>query len=1130
MANLADGANPDTPRPPQHRVNMLFVLALTARLRARGVRVSPVDTLACLTLLNSRELWTAAQIGDLLAPVVARSNDDRQTLKEVIFDLLTERHAAIPFSPAARDAPISPPPRPPSPPPPPESVWTKLVKLAKAGFDRVILGWDGLYSRLAEIGPRAVATAVVAILVVGLLLTVQNGFCESPNQSGCVPPLETGDVSDESQFALIDGIDAALAALALVGFCLLSWRAWVLLRAPPGEPSKLSTEPDWEPIAPQADRSMFRVGSVGGKPPDFLPPRIGIEIAEMLGYRLGDPDPRRVDVRRTLSAHARGGDLAQFIAQRRRELPTILLLRDRLADALQWNTLPAEFEKVVHARGIGVENIAFAGSFFSARNGRTKPRPEAIEIERLVTQPGWTVTVVFAEAHRLGRNDILFLLELAENGPLVFLDLRDHRLWDRRHVQLREAGVTVVEATAEGLREALARVFAPDRANPRAFAEDTQTDGEEDIEEDIEEEDIDEQEGIEADKVEEDVLDSLGQDARLWATDCALVEPISFALAERLRDQPRYTELQTQYPSLAFSRLAALPGTWCGPEGLNFEAPMRQKLLSFFGRREEADRRQTLAVIEAAFAEAAPTDGVSAKIVHSYARNLVHIFAGDLDAAIKQVVRIETGGLLYNGPVRDLLGRLRSPQEVTASETGLIRLPYEPRSAAVRRHLSAIANEDGRGRRTSPLQANEDGRGRRTSPLQPAAGDSYTRDGSQILPARWSIGLPASRTRLGDGARASDRSWAAFFSGGRHLLLANLIGQLTVLDTFLGNLVSIALPTASSRVAAIAMAADAPVAVICSEGEVHTLKLENGVASLPSSLAAERLNTDVGLASGLNNPIAAVDPSGRFAFVCDADGSELLRCSIDGVERPSLQEFPGSITALAVHEGTVLVGLADGKVYRESIEKIGRQGSSSLMEPSFVVSGSPTAMAVSRVADTREVLVAATSKRQLECHDDQHRISTLEIGGIARRVVPFADRRAATIVDVDRGEGRFAGVSVAILGNDGSFDVVGMPVFDGESDTVAFTAMSLLDRPVRAGEPSRRAVAIAGQSSRVAVLVADRNGWETRIEIRPLDYTMPQTAIEARPRGPMSDPAAQFEQRQEGASSRDSREAGRVDQ
>ncbi|TPK87365.1 hypothetical protein [Mesorhizobium sp. B2-4-17] len=898
-------------------------------------------------------------------------------------------------------------------------------------------------------------------------------------------PNLTDPSTPSTEIAISVGIDAAISAIAVTGLALLVWRAIVLAwwRRDRAEEQAPERAPP-----PQPDGTVFRVGSLGGKPPDFLPAAIGTEIAEMIGYRQGGPDPSRLDARRTIAAHVRGCDSSLLIGERRRELPTLLLLVDRSAGARTWHRLAAEFRTVLEGRGIAAEWIDFPGTFFVRRSGMLTPRPESIAMEKAVTSSGWTVTVVFGEAHRLARSDIEFLQRLAENGPLVFLDLRDRTLWDRRHWALQQAGIKLAEATAAGLRDVLASIFAPDRT--RAVEPPLKP-------------------AFEGRKLPSDdtALATLGQDGRLWASDCALIEPISFALAERLR--LRYPQLATPYPSLAFSRLAALPGTWSGPEGLHFEPPMRRRLLSEFSKREAADRARTIATMDRAFAEAKP-DGVSATIVHRYARGQVHVFADDLDAALGTILDIEAEGLLYEAPIRNFVTRLRVP-DASKPDAGSILLPGEPRSAATRRRLFAATSDPG----SLPAGIS---RG-----ILPAETDSYRSGNFEITPARWSLGLPSTRIRIADPGKPDGSlgmpEWTlgAFYMGARHVLLAGgrprEQARLRLFDTLLGTMTPVATPADSTEITAIATAARVPVAVFASSsGQWYLLRLDPEASTVPDVLQPEILNVQLSMFGSSGDgagrpPQVGIDPSGRFLFVGWPGQRELLRCQFgDLANRPTVWRFPAAVAAFAFVEETIFVGLAGGAIHSQPIDAA--EFSESGLGKPFHIGGYPEAMAVVRLAaseladgrdaagfETRDIVVAAREDGVLVCHDSERRLSEIPIDAVPRRIVPFADKKAALVIPVGSAEpSREAGLSVALLGRDGSFDIVGMPLADptfASGRSAVFTAMSLLDRPVPAHDDRRRALAIAAQSSRVAIMVAGIAGGPARIEIRPLDYKLP---------------------------------------
>ncbi|RWP51076.1 hypothetical protein [Mesorhizobium sp.] len=1071
--------------------NAVSVIALIAGLRARGFQISPGDALACLSLAATKMDWNRDEIAMVLRAVLVRRAGEARVFEEIFAGLF---QGTVPERPSFGNAdaggyigrgPLT----------PAKPTWAQYIA---GGAGGVIENLQKLWRRWPRVDPRVLrnARALAGAVGAGLLITyiAQLGSCSGPLPPP-PPPEELGAASIE--IAIYAGIDAAIAAISLTGLALLAWRALALSKQRRQRSrmehlgaSETETTPD--PPMPKTDGTVFRIGSLGGQPPDFLPAAIGTEITEMIGYRQGDPDPNRLDTRRTIAAHVRGSDPTLLVAQRRRELPMLLLLVDRNADASRWNRLAEEFHTVLQARGIIARKVVFPGTFFTRRAGSLEPGSEAIAVEAVAASPGWTVTMVFGEAHRLGRSDVDFFRRLAENGPLVFLDFRDRALWDGRHWALLAAGVTLVEATATELRDALARIFAPDRVHVRDASSARLIVGKPLLPED-------------------DPLSMLGQEGCLWASDCALVEPISFALAERLRR--RYPKLASAYPSLAFSRLEALPGAWSGPEGLYFEPEMRRQLLNRFSKRPATDRAMTIATIDQAFTEAKP-EGASAATVHSYARNQVHVFSDDLDAALESILKIEAEGLLYQAPIRNFLGRLRVPAAADLPAHAII-LPAEPRSAAIRRRLFAPPD--------MPGDTDDAGRllERLSKPTAFDERDSYRLGDFDIAPARWSLGLPSARMRLTESGQPGEfpgipaATIGAFFAGARYMLLAGeRQGQATLelFDTLLCTRRQVSTPGDSVQVTAIATASKASVAAFGSPaGKWYLLRLDpEGSNSEP--LRPEPLETglDMSPSSGYDAtrpPQVGIDPQGRYTFVALPGRHELARCAIStSGERPTVWRFPAPVASIAFVEDTIFVGLSTGAVHSLPISTA-ELGTSSL-EQAFNVGSYPAAIAVARFSaarkngdvdttsvETRDILVAGREDGKLICHDGDRQLSEMYIGSVPRRVVAFVDRKAAFITPAGgRERPREAGICVAVLGRNGTFEIVGMPLADSppmSGGSPAFTAMSLLDRPLVASDGQRRAVAIAGQSSRLAILVAGSSGSAARIEVRPLEYVLP---------------------------------------
>jgi len=1070
-------------------IDAAFVMALVFALRRRRLRISPGDAWTCMALARSKAAWTRAEITAVLSALLVRRPGEA-AIFEAEFGPLFDR--SLPTS-----APIR---RPAEPPQAPDDQGGNQIKRSRKRWlrDRVQRirevvrhagrGWGDQWKRLVRgtserLGRwTAVAGAISASLTGFYLL---RGLLEKIAPG---PRSETSSIASTGSEVLL-GIDAAIAAIALTGLGLLIWRAVALSRQQRECPEEEVAAPRSPPPTP--DGTIFRIGSLGGRPPAFLPPAtIGAEIAEMIGYRPGEPDPRRLDARLTIAAHARGADPLILIPGRRRELPGILLLVDRGADACYWHTLADEFRAVLQARGIATQCIDFRGSFFTNRAGQHNPRPEALAVDAAIAAPGWTVTTVFGQVHRLGRPDIDLFRRVSENGPIVFFELRDRTLWDGRHAALKAAGVALSEATAVGLRDALARIFAPDRAHTvePSLGRPPEPDGPSSV---------------------EAAIAALGEEGGHWASDCALVDPISFALAEKLRDL--YPTLRSSHPSLAFSRLSSLPGVWSGPEGLRLYPQVRRRLLTRFALRRLEDRARTLAIVDAAFDAVKPI-GVSATIIRAYAKSFANVFSDNLDAALKMVFDAESDELLDPAPIRDFLDRLWVPGAVTREDEELIRLPSEPHSAAMRRRLFPRPDERDRG--DGPNAPQHQAVGRRP----PDKRNSYWLGARQIVPARWSLGLPSTRNRIPESLR-SLATWAApnlpvsSFLTGRHLLIGSgepsEQARLSVFDTLRGAVAPVAIPADLSGVATIVTARGAPVAAIGSfAAEWYLLRVDPGESVGPAPLQPQNL---YGLSTALGGPTArfdrpspaAIDPAGRFLFVGWPGQNRMLRCRLDDLNAtPTVWQLPQEVTSLGFLGETIFVGLAGGAIVSGAIEASAPPIRDGL---AYEIGGDPTAMAVVHTDGERPyaeremvssdlpdiVVIAGREDGTVVVHDGERQLAELRLGRSLRRIVAYPEKSAARVRHAIGAEPEEAGLSVAILGQDGFFDIIGFPLrplaIDG---SVPFTAMSLLDRRVAASDGTR-ALAIAAQSSLVALIVTGNTDSPGRIEVRPLDYALP---------------------------------------
>lgn len=1029
---------------PERSPDLTFVLALVFSLREQGVMVTPADTHAAVGLFRTQETWSRDELKQVLAAVLVRRSADRAVFEETFVRLHDSKK---PAAAGGRDFESS------SPPPPRPSVLDDL----RVWLLRQRRQLSKLFRKADRLAKYRTATLlVVAVLALGILAPILDDLL-GPSYQG---PLPSIGPYDPRMLA-----DAAVIASALTLLALLIWR-WIALRRPGSKEIANTAGESGYPPPRVADKTVFRVGSLGGVPPPFLTPETAYEIAEMLGYREGEADMSSPDIRATIAAYVRGEDRAMLVYERRRELPTVLLLTDRNSSACHWHTLPAEFERELTARGVALEPIPFHGNLHDPRTGQ--PRPEAIELENAVMAPGWTVTVIFAEAHRLSRAAIALLRRVAENGPVLFFDLRDSSLWDGRHDELAASGVALFPATANHLRNGLAQIFAPDRTvgGLRSAPKQPARPGLGDI---------------------KALTASILGDALEWAQECALVQPVSYPMAELLR--ARHAKLGGAEGRIAFSRLAALPGSWVGPEGLRLEPRCRRYLLSLFSAREAAAQSEPVRIIKDAFADEPVGETESA--LWRYALAQVELLAkSSMDDAWLEIEDLRQDGLIASFAIDDFVSRLKVAGN--SPNPNAIVLPEVPLRGSLRKRAAlGVAG---------------------TTAADP-----------QVEPAQWDVGLPEMRFRFRTG-NSTDRTsatseatptqappgltgQAAFLSSGNQVLIEGAFedskSTLTLLDSTTLEREGLPWPPAweftTQKIAGIWTARDADVAAILvpNNGAI-VLRPKNGASSATlraNDFEFERFD-DIRLSGP--DTLLALSPDGRH-LVAQRDESTLLLIEVSsGRELDQLTQEKQRFSALTFpRQGLLIAALANGRILPIEVSETSLRAK----ESSWSVGTGPVAIAAVQGEQESPPLIVAFEDGRVALVDLSFSgsgfTSEVRLRWRARRIIPFADRPAVYSRRSDpftefssEAQSTEAGISVAVLGREGEFDIVGLPLPRAQDDRLQgavmsesnFTPLSLLNRDFRPARDGMRVIALAGQSRRIALVRG------SHLEVRPLVY------------------------------------------
>jgi hypothetical protein len=1018
---------------PERSPDLAFVLALVFSLREQGVLLTPADTHAAVGLFRTQETWSRDELKQVLTAVLVRRSADRAVFEETFARLHDSPR------PAAAGDRFEPPP-PPPPPPPVSDLRAWLLRQRRQLYQLL-----GKADRLARY--RTATLLVLAIAALGFLASILDDLLRRPDHKP-FPPIGPYDPRMLAE--------AVVIASALTLLALLIWR-WIALRRPaPKQFTDVTMKNGYRPPR-VADKTVFRVGSLGGEARPFLTPEAAYEIAEMLGYREGEADLSSPDIRATIAVHMRGEDQAVLVYERRRELPTVLLLTDRGSSACHWHTLAAEFEVELAVRGVALEPIPFHGNLHDPRTGL--PRPEAIELENAVMAPGWTVTVIFAEAHRLSRAAIALLRRVAENGPVLFFDLRDSSLWDARHDELAASGVALFPATANHLRHGLAQIFAPDRtagglrSAPRQPARPALGD-------------------IKA------LTESILGDALEWAQECALVQPVSYPMAELLR--ARHVKLGGAEGRIAFSRLAAMPGSWVGPEGLRFEPRCRRYLLSLFSARETAAQSDPVSIIKGAFADEPAGETESA--LWRYALAQVELLAkASMDDAWLEIEDLRQDGLIASFAIDDFISRLKVAGG--SSDPNAIVLPAEPVRASLRK-------------RTTP-------------------GAAGTAADSQIEPAQWDAGQSEMRFRFRTEPTPNKSETpsfglsrqAAFLSSGNQVLVEGVFedstSALTLLDSTTLEREALPWPPAweftAQKIAGIWTAREADVAAILVPNNA-AIVLRPKKEALTAALRANDFEFDRFDDIRLSGPdtLLALSPDGRH-LIAQQDASTLLLIEISsGRVLDQLTQEEQRFSALTFpRQGLLIAALANGRILLIEVSETSLRAK----ESSWSVGTGPVAVAAVQAEQETGPLVVAFDDGRVALIDltfsGSGLTSEVRLRWRARRIIPFGDRPAVYLPRRNpftgfSGEAQAteAGISVAVLGRNGEFDIVGLPLPpreqgdrpEGTAIRQNFAPLSLLNRDFRPARDGIEVIAVAGQSRRIALVRG------SHLEVRPLVY------------------------------------------
>ena len=296
------------------------------------------------------------------------------------------------------------------------------------------------------------------------------------------------------------------------------------------------------------------------------------EAADSLGFYRSGTFSCRLDVPRSIDATLQQGGCPAPRFESRRQLLSLVLLLDRRARDLHWNTVPQELAAGLRRRGVSVSTWWFYGipDHFTDSRGRVMEIEDLEEIRRQL------IVMLVTDGHGMYRRIDRRPLERMSRWPRVaLLDPRPPGLWDVLPGLAHQYRLAHYACDSQGVIQCLRRFTS--------------------------------ESGTAADSISG--LDRIGRQNRIvrgnyqdeqsflreflqqpqleFAQACALVPAISLGLADRLR--------RTLFPGLSPSvtgELLAVPGirlTWAG---ISFDAPVRDALLHGLQRQDIARQRE----------------------------------------------------------------------------------------------------------------------------------------------------------------------------------------------------------------------------------------------------------------------------------------------------------------------------------------------------------------------------------------------------------------------------------------------------------------------------------------------------------------------------------------------------------
>lgn len=266
------------------------------------------------------------------------------------------------------------------------------------------------------------------------------------------------------------------------------------------------------------------------------------EFADNLGYFLSEENDELLDVGESVEKTCKQG-IAELIFERKRKTRHVLILTDLGVHNLPIYDLPKELAVGLEQRGIPVKY----GYFYDSPEHFKIFNDKEYELADLDDDRDGYLVLIFSDGHGVHRDQHRLLLEDMSHWPLLaWMETRSTNKWDNT-TELISSYVPVYSATLNGLQQVsdLIRSERPKNATLNISVNHHHT-------------------------LENELSDSLP-----WACACALMQPMHWGMAEKLR-----RHFFNNLPKENIQLLLDLSGTRSTNAGFRFSKKVTKELLS----------------------------------------------------------------------------------------------------------------------------------------------------------------------------------------------------------------------------------------------------------------------------------------------------------------------------------------------------------------------------------------------------------------------------------------------------------------------------------------------------------------------------------------------------------------------